>query len=131
MYHVEIKEEILYPPLANSDRVWIRLLSIPGVPHSFGAVVKMRKLLHKRHQAPTLWYEQLVESLKNIYLCQYQYTDLMIICTDHRRKVCKLLYVDEMFYIGDHRALQGLNYRLSGLLRPRTSAFLRISSGSR
>lgn len=95
--------------------MWLKRLSVTGVPYASGAVVKLRKSLYGLHQAPKLWCELLAKSLKKIGFRPSKSTDSIFISTDRGRPVYLLVYVDDILVLGYRRAVQGVKDRLAGL----------------
>lgn len=53
---LDVKGAFLHATLPDSDREWIRLPTIKGVPSVSGQIVLLHKSLNGLRHAPKLWY---------------------------------------------------------------------------
>lgn len=113
--HLDIKGAFLYALLPQSEEVWIKLPSIPGVPEASGQIVKLRKSLYGLRQAPKLWYELLATRLKKLGFRRSNTNDSLFIKADKGPQVYLLVYVDDILVVGDGETVQDVKQRLSGI----------------
>lgn len=113
---LDVKSAFLYATLSDTDRVWIQLPTVNGVPEANGRIAGFIKSLCGLRQPPKLWYQHLTTVLSKAGFHRARSRDCLLIGGTATALVDVIAYVDDLLVLGSRQAVMECKARLASWL---------------